>query len=104
MKSLELWQSVNTDKQWKEWLNKKGNDGTLIDTDDNVSFIDTETKKAVKITYEPNGKYEFEHWNSDFDSDENKIDVLNIVFSSIEKAKSELPSILSNFNKNTASR
>lgn len=104
MKSLELWQSVNTDKQWTEWLNKKGNDGTLIDTDDNVSFIDTETKKAVKITYEPNGKYEFEHWNSDFDSDENKIDVLNIVFSSIEKEKSELPSILSNFNKNTASR
>lgn len=100
MKSLELWQSVNTDKQWTEWLNKKGNDGTLIDTDDNVSFIDTETKKAVKITYEPNGKYEFEHWNSDFDSDENKIDVLNIVFSNIEKAKSELPSILSNFNKN----
>ena len=33
MKSLELWQSVNTDKQWTEWLNKKGNDGTLIDTD-----------------------------------------------------------------------
>ena len=53
MKSLELWQSINADKQWKEWLNKKGNDGTLIDTDDNVSFIDTETKKAVKITYEP---------------------------------------------------
>ncbi|OBX80497.1 hypothetical protein A9308_03960 [Moraxella atlantae] len=100
MKSLELWQSVNADRQWKEWLNKKGNDGTLIDTDDNVSFIDTETKKAVKITYEPNGKHEFEHWNSDFDSDEYKIDVLNIVFSNIEKAKSELPSILSNFNKN----
>lgn len=95
MKSLELWQSVDADKKWEEWLNKKGNDGTLLDTDDNVSFIDKENKKAIKITYEPNEQHQFEHWNSDFDSDENKIDVLNIVFSNIEKAKSELPTLFS---------
>ena len=97
MKSLELWQSVNTDEKWEEWLNKKGNDGTLIDTDDSVSFIDKENRKAIKITYEPNGQYQFEHWNSDFDSGENKIDVLNIVFNNIEKAKSELSVLLSDF-------
>jgi len=100
MKSLELWQSISTDKKWEEWLNKTGNDGTLLDTDDNVSFIDKKHKKAVKITYEPNGNHEFEYWNSDFDSDENKIEVLNIVFSNAEKAKSELPTLLSNFDKN----
>lgn len=100
MKSLELWNTIDTNNKWEEWLNKKGNDGTLLDKDDNVSFIDKKNKKAVKITYEPNGNHEFEHWDSDFDSDENKIEVLNIVFSNFDKAKSDLPRLLANFNKN----
>ncbi|SUO93969.1 hypothetical protein [Suttonella ornithocola] len=65
MKSLALWNAIHPNKQWQEWLNKTGNDGKLLDTADCVSFINKENKKAVKIIYEPKGKFDFEYWLSD---------------------------------------
>lgn len=98
MKSLELWNTVSSNyTHWENWLNKRGNDGTLLDTDDNVSFIDRKSKKAIKISYQPDDSYDFEFWNSDFDTDENKIDVLNIIFKDYEKAKNRLPNVIKDF-------
>lgn len=97
MKSLELWQTLNISSNWEIWLNKYGNDGTLLDTDDTVSFINKSDKKAIKINYQPNDRFKFEYWFSEFDSDDNKISVLNVIFNDFDKAKSELPKVLSRF-------
>lgn len=100
MKSLALWHTISHDyPHWEEWLNKRGCDGTLLDTDDNVSFIDRNIKKAIKINYQPDDTYDFGLWYSDFDTDENKIDVLNIIFKDYEQAKSKLPNIFKEFIK-----
>lgn len=57
-----------------------------MDADDNASFIDRKSKKAIKISYQPDDSYDCAFWNSDFDIDK-KIDVLNIIFKDYEKAK-----------------
>ena len=96
MKSLELWRSVTTAQNWQLWLNKNGNDGTLLDTEDNVSFIHKDKKKAIKITYESDGQFDFEYWYSEFEGTDEKISVLNIIFSNFEKAKFEFRRLLEN--------
>lgn len=97
MQSLKLWQTLNFPSNWETWLNTYGNDGTLLDTDDTVSFINKWDKKAIKINYQPNDRFKFEYWLSEFDSDDNKISVLNVIFNDFDKAKNELPKILSQF-------
>lgn len=73
---------------WKTWLNKYAENGVLIDTDDNTSFINPEKNQAVKIMFEPESDSVFEYWISEFGDEEmGYIDVLNCVFNDIEYAQ-----------------
>ena len=59
LNSLAMWESikksVETDS-WESYFNKQGADGTLLDTDDTVSFINATNDKAIKLTYDPSKK------------------------------------------------
>lgn len=98
MKSLALWHVISHQySDWEEWLNKMGNNGVLLDIEDNVSFINRNIRKAIKISYCPDDNYDFEYWNSDFDTDENRISVLNVIFKDYNQAVNLLPKIVEEF-------
>lgn len=69
-------------------INKYAENGVLIDTDDNTSFINPEKNQAVKIMFEPESDSAFEFWLSEFGDEEmGYIDVLNVVFNNLENAR-----------------
>ena len=84
LNSLAMWESikktVGTDS-WESYFNKHGADGTLLDTDDNVSFINPTNDKAIKLTYDPSKKSLIDYWLSSFgDEESGSVDVLNIYY------------------------
>ena len=86
LNSLAMWESikksVGTDS-WESYFNKHGADGKLLDTDDNVSFINPTNDKAIKLTYDPSKKDLIDYWLSSFgDEKSGSVEVLNIYYSS----------------------
>jgi len=84
LNSLAMWGSikktVGTD-DWVSYFNKHGADGTLLDTDDTVSFINPTNDKAIKLTYDPSKKSLIDCWFSNFgDEESGSVDVLNIYY------------------------
>ena len=84
LNSLAMWESikktVGTDS-WESYFNKHGADGKLLDTDDNVSFINPTNDKAIKLTYDPSKKSLIDCWFSNFgDEESGSVDVLNIYY------------------------
>ena len=84
LNSLAMWESikktVGTD-DWVSYFNKHGADGTLLDTDDNVSFINPTNDKAIKLTYDPSKKSLIDCWFSNFgDEESGSVEVLNIYY------------------------
>ena len=68
---------------WESYFNKHGADGKLLDTDDNVSFINPTNDKAIKLTYDPSKKDLIDYWLSSFgDEKSGSVEVLNIYYSS----------------------
>lgn len=83
-------------ENWGTWLNKYAENGVLIDTEDNTSFISPEKNQAVKIMFEPESDSVFEFWISEFGEEMGYIDVLNVVFNDVEHA---LESFAAQFEK-----
>ena len=84
LNSLAMWGSikktVGTD-DWVSYFSKHGADGTLLDTDDTVSFINPTNDKAIKLTYDPSKKSLIDCWFSNFgDEESGSVDVLNIYY------------------------
>ena len=84
LNSLAMWGSikktVGTD-DWVSYFNKHGADGTLLDTDDTVSFINPTNDKAIKLTYDPSKKSLIDYWLSSFgDEESGSVEVLNIYY------------------------
>ena len=84
LNSLAMWGSikktVGTD-DWVSYFNKHGADGTLLDTDDTVSFINPTNDKAIKLTYDPSKKSLIDCWFSNFgDEESGSVEVLNIYY------------------------
>ena len=84
LNSLAMWGSikktVGTD-DWVSYFNKHGADGTLLDTDDTVSFINPTNDKAIKLTYDPSQKGLIDYWLSNFgDEESGSVEVLNIYY------------------------
>lgn len=98
MKSQTLWDNISQDDEilqtWKSWLNRYGENGELIDDSDEVSFIAPNNKYAIKIMYELDGQFGLTTWFSDFDTDDNQIEVLNVVFDDFSKTLEELPKMI----------
>lgn len=89
--SEKLWFSLDekclTKSEWVVWSNKYGEDGSLVDQDDNCSFYHKSLKKAIYIMYEPEGNALLDTWESKSGDEESGIvDVLNVVFSHLDNA------------------
>ena len=84
LNSLAMWGSikktVGTD-DWVSYFNKHGADGTLLDTDDTVSFINPTNDKAIKLSYDPNKNDLIDYWLNSFgDEESGSVEVLNIYY------------------------
>ena len=81
--SLATWESIKktcaTDS-WESYFNKHGADGTLLDTDDNVSFINPTNDKAIKLSYDSSKENLIDYWLSNFGDEESGSEVLNIYY------------------------
>lgn len=74
-------------KDWSIFFNKYAEDGSILDEDDNTSFINPEKTKAIKIMFEKNGSFLFDSWHSLFGEQESgTVDVLNVIFNDIDKS------------------
>ncbi|WP_352339233.1 hypothetical protein [Psychrobacter sp. 16-MNA-CIBAN-0192] len=53
----------------------------MLDTDDNVSFINPTNDKAIKLTYDPSKKGLIDYWLISFgDEESGSVEVLNIYY------------------------
>lgn len=89
--SDQLWKKVIEHRSdltlWTTWLNKYGENGSLVDIDDNTSFINLDKNRAIKIMFEPDSDSAFDFWFDNFgDTETGIIETLNVVFSSIDLA------------------
>ena len=84
LNSLAMWESIKktvATESWESYFNKHGADGTLLDTDDNVSFINPTNDKAIKLTYDSSKESLIDYWLSSFgDEESGSVKVLNIYY------------------------
>lgn len=97
--SDQLWANITETKaelkHWTTWLNKYAENGTLIDTDDNTSFINPAKNKAIKLMFEPESDSIIDSWESKFGDEESGIiETLNIVFNDLSLAQKRLENLL----------